>query len=639
MFVSNTRETVKTYTKQYSGFKGVDFSSAITEVDDRRSPDAVNMIADFGGFPCKRTGYAILDSGFDGRINGIFKFIDAQSVKRMVIHAGTKIYSYIETAPILQPNPPTSYVYIAVMPENATPTVVFTGAQNTRSSAFTMGNKLYILDGANYIVYDGEQATRVDGHIPTTVITATPQGGGEDYEPINLISPYRINEFSGTQEATEYQLDATNLASVDKIEILSASGEWQTTTAYTVNLETGVVTFSTAPGVSPVEGADNVRIKFSKPIIENENKIRQCTIFTFFGNGNDNRIFLSGNANFRNYDWCSATNDPTYFPDTGYTVIGADNSAIMGYHKQYSDLVIIKQSNDQDATMYLRRCSEDNTGKTIFPVTQGLAGVGAVSRYCFGTLFDDNLFLSSDGVFGLDTSKVTLQKTAQNRSLYINAKLTRESDLENAVSCIWNGYYCLFINNRVYLADAKQQNANQSGSFGYEWYYWENIPASVACEYEGKLYFGTSDGKVCVMKTEDEYLMDAYTDDGEAIDAYWTTKLDDLGDPSTTKTIKKRNIGVVAMPFAKSSAQIYYLKNGEENFIKEYALSSEFDFDNFDFDNINFGLASSPYFVPTNKKSKNNKMFRIKIRNNKASEAFGLYKIVFNYEYAKAIKR
>ena len=72
--------------------------------------------------------------------------------------------------------------------------------------------------------------------------------------------------------------------SVDKIEILSASGEWQTTTAYTVNLETGVVTFSTAPGVSPVEGADNVRIKFSKPIIENENKIRQCTIFTFFGN-------------------------------------------------------------------------------------------------------------------------------------------------------------------------------------------------------------------------------------------------------------------------------------------------------------------------------------------------------------------
>ena len=232
-----------------------------------------------------------------------------------------------------------------------------------------------------------------------------------------------------------------------------------------------------------------------------------------------------------------------------------------------------------------------------------------------------------------------MQKTAQNISLYINAKLTRESELENAVSCIWNGYYCLFINNRVYLADAKQQNANQSGSFGYEWYYWENIPASVACEYEGKLYFGTSDGKVCVMKTEDEYLMDAYTDDGEAIDAYWTTKLDDLGDPSTTKTIKKRNIGVVAMPFAKSSAQIYYLKNGEENFIKEYALSSEFDFDNFDFDNINFGLASSPYFVPTNKKSKNNKMFRIKIRNNKAREAFGLYKIVFNYEYAKAIKR
>ena len=163
VYQSATPADPREYTRTYSGFKGVDFSSAITEVDPARSPDAVNMIAEFGGFPQKRTGYDLFADGFDGRINGIFKFIDSLNVERMVVHAGTKIYAFIETSPIVQPNPPTSYVYIAVLPNDSVPTVIYTGAKNAKSTAFTWGGKLYILDGENYLVYNGNTCARVTG--------------------------------------------------------------------------------------------------------------------------------------------------------------------------------------------------------------------------------------------------------------------------------------------------------------------------------------------------------------------------------------------------------------------------------------------------------------------------------------------
>ena len=40
---------------------------------------------------------------------------------------------------------------------------------------------------------------------------------------------------------------------------------------------------------------------------------------------------LSGNAQYRNYDWYSGMNDPTYWADTAYAVLGTQQSAIVGY--------------------------------------------------------------------------------------------------------------------------------------------------------------------------------------------------------------------------------------------------------------------------------------------------------------------
>ncbi|MEG0630818.1 MAG: hypothetical protein RR459_07855, partial [Christensenellaceae bacterium] len=240
------------HTQVYRNFKGVDLSSAITEVDPARSPAAPNMIANLSGFPQKRTGTLTIGNfALGGRINGLFCFITAQNSKIMIVHAGTKIY-------IMQPKTqaPNSVYY----PEDCTPQVLFSGANDARSISFCYDGKLYILDGKNYIVYNGTgnfEHVEANAYIPTTAIAMLPSGGGEDFEPINLLQPQRINSYKGTADATSYQLDAQSITSVIKCEKMIEGGTWQNISAYSVDLANGKVVFASAPGVSVVQGDDN----------------------------------------------------------------------------------------------------------------------------------------------------------------------------------------------------------------------------------------------------------------------------------------------------------------------------------------------------------------------------------------------
>ena len=61
------------YTKRYDRFAGVDFSTDPSRIDDSRSPHAVNLISDAGGYPEKRVGWRTLATLTDS-INGLFWF-------------------------------------------------------------------------------------------------------------------------------------------------------------------------------------------------------------------------------------------------------------------------------------------------------------------------------------------------------------------------------------------------------------------------------------------------------------------------------------------------------------------------------------------------------------------------------------
>ena len=162
---------VKRYHKSYSKFRGVDFSTDPTLVNDSRSPLCQNLISDLAGFPEKRLGWRTLFT-VDSPINGLFYAVFESGAGKYIVHGGTKLYTFTDTG-FLQ---------------------VYDGMNNARSTAFSHGGKLYILDGANYLVAEetgdtiGISHVRERAFVPTTVIGAPAAGGGTPFEAVNMLT-------------------------------------------------------------------------------------------------------------------------------------------------------------------------------------------------------------------------------------------------------------------------------------------------------------------------------------------------------------------------------------------------------------------------------------------------------------------
>ena len=143
-----------------------------------------------------------------------------------------------------------------------------------------------------------------------------------------------------------------------EVEILQADGSWQTmaeNSGFTVNRTAGTITFTTAPGVSPIAGQDNVKITVAHTADGYADRINKCRIGIQFGvNGATDRLFLSGNPDLINYDWYSGLNDPTYWGDQAYSVLGQSDSAIVGYSIVNARLAAHKDSADSDRNVILR---------------------------------------------------------------------------------------------------------------------------------------------------------------------------------------------------------------------------------------------------------------------------------------------
>lgn len=104
-------------------------------------------------------------------------------------------------------------------------------------------------------------------YVPTIIYGSTPDGlDFTKYESINLLSDKRKAQFLGDGTSDTYQLPETDLdSSYCKIKILQNDGTYtELTSGYSLNGTTGVVTFSTPPTVSPIDGKDNVIIEYKK---------------------------------------------------------------------------------------------------------------------------------------------------------------------------------------------------------------------------------------------------------------------------------------------------------------------------------------------------------------------------------------
>ena len=598
-------QTETEHTTLVSRFGGVDFRTHPTKVSLSRSPDMQNLICDQNDFLVKRTGWKTQYS-YTAPIYGLFPLPDGSG---FAVHAGNKLYC---------------------RPSTGNQAELCTDMNAAFSQSFVMNGVLYLLDGQTYravrrnATNTAWEAVKVQdiAYVPTTTISAEPTGGGTSYEAVNLLTPKRINTFIGNGSATQFQVDAKDLDET----AVTATVNGQAVTVSSVNRATGLITLAAAPASG--NGLANVSIAFSKTVSGYADKINKCRFAGLYGGKNDTRVFLSGNPGESNCDWQSGLYDPTYFPDTGYTRMGTDAAAIVGYLKQYESQLVIKSGGAQEATSYLRSYLMADDGTALYPLKQGAQGEGAVAPRSFAMLNDLPLFLSARGVQGVYGTAVAEQRTIQSVSDAIVPRLEAETGLENACAIVFDGKYYLAVNGHMYIADGTLTEEDGSPA----WFYWTDVPAQCLAELDGRLWFGTADGRLCRFAEAEED--GAYCDDTAAINAYWRTPTLPLADWGRVKTV--RDVVPTLMPYSRSGATVQYeSENGQT-----LALSRNMDlfsFKTLDFSRFSFRCIPGAVSYRTRWRQHRMPLFSVRIGNNQPNEPFGLLALTIRWTQGQHI--
>lgn len=592
-------------------FLGVDLSSSPTDIDKKRSPAAPNMMPDTKGNPRKRPGFEKVYT-LGGRINGRWEIDEKE-----IIHAGTGLYIsgkkvwsgmaderssgerigeavYIfdglcaikcdgyDAYPISYD----AYVPTVLISKNAdffTFSDSFSG--DGEKTAFTLSKAADEITAkvgettAAVTLKNGTEAVFESAPASGTTVVVTgkvkKEPGGTLNEGFNLIGD-RWKESFICEEGTEkvFSLSKKKIDGIISIEVMAEDGSFCVKaegTDYSVDKAEGKITFFSAPGKTPVEGKDNIIITARKCEPEQKAKIDRCRRSIAFGeSGTANRIFICGNRDTPNRDYWCAVNDPTYWADTYFGEIGNGGTEIMGY-SIIDGRLGAHLFPAADGRSIVLRSSELENGKPIFPISGFLQGEEAVAPNCFCFMETEPLFLTKRGVYAATSADIDGRFYTQNRSYYINKALCEESGLSEAFAAKWKHFYCISINDKVYLLDTSQKSYGRGeplSTYQYECYLWTDIPARVLWEDEkGRLCFGDGDGNICRF-TENVY-HDWTADGSRAINAFWT--IPDFAGGLFWQNKSIKIISVQAAPFPQNRLRVEKCIDGVWSKVTEWS--------------------------------------------------------------------
>lgn len=584
--------------RTYADFRGVDFLNEPSLVATNRSPDALNVWKNYKDTQetCieTRPGYRKI-AQIGTKINGIYLF----NLSTAIIHSGNILYEWSNFPS--EPN------------ETTLKEIYNNMNSNERTSFNKFGDNLYINDGSNYILYDGNQVREVkeDAFIPRTTIGRKPTGGGETLQDVNVLQPKRTNSFLADGTSTQYVLDAIG---IDSTEVIAVVNDITLTegTDFTVNRASGIVTFNTAPAQPSLAGTDNVFITFSKTVLGYEDRIKKCTKATIF----DSRIFYTGNPEFPNAIFHCELNNPAYISDLSYYEDGSSDSRIKDIVVGSNVLWVFKDLDQNNANVFYHEQMLDETQGAVYPCKQGNV---STSCYARGINFkDDIVYISRDGLEGITTENIDSRQAIAHRSSLVDSKMINNSNYSDAQMVEWQGYLLILVGGEVFLADSRQKYSSLN-SFEYEWYYWDisNCSPRVLKEYKDKLYIGANDGSI--------FIVEGTNDNEEAILSYWTTPMDNFGYDNKLKTTNKRGgivkIKTVPNGIVKISRKIN--TSDEYKYITQKSLTG-FDFKSLDFRNFSFVTTNQSYVILKIKEKKINEI-SLKFYSDEKDKPFGLF--------------
>jgi len=677
----------------YNHLRGIDLTCDVTQVPYNRAADILNVTPDTAtSNPRKRVGWRKLYAFGETET-----FLGSRHLKDWGIDIiVTNRAVYWHSAAEKKWTEDTVHRLIENQ-NNVDSGVCFVGFDGDRDYRLNVYQKRYILyKNGSEITY--EEIT--DGYIPMTIISRNPDGtDGYAYEAVNAFTPRRMICFLSTTTAKDFyfypEADRENhvVVEVTEVEVRNSStGEWEAiafttkvtgeyVTAYSAADKSIASTYQRVEGFTlsaahapVVAGQDNVRAKivefspdtddrgicygYYSPIVEG---IMTNNVCARYGTASmDREFYVAGNGKIYytdpdNYD---------YLPDNNYLQIEVD-APIVGFHRKNTFLVAITQDSAEFTifmisgrtgsithSVYNEQGVRESSSEefTYFIAQTAIAGTGAVSAKAFGTLVDDTLFLGRHGIYGITSNNLTSETVIANRSELINPKLEEESGLENATCAIWNGMYLLAVNDHMYILDSHVTHKNIGISWGYECYYWDNVPATNMLSYEGDLFFGDHTGNWCRLNTdihnstafEDDGQLDEHgnVEGGQPIHALYALRLDSDNYPQYLKTLNKRGTSIELMQLPYSGVRLSYSKDGDEPiFVNELTLKNEFVWNLVDFENFHFDGASHVRTFYPRKKIKKYKYLQFIFESDTLDQNFGLCGVTKTYFIGNFAKR
>lgn len=621
------------FTRIYTNLAGCDFSSDPAKVSLNRSPNCINMYKDYsnaddGQCVQTRPGFKFLSNFYHRgygmqKINSLFLF-DINNQKIMMVHAGYSLYAW--------DNYPAYYDSID---EHLQDKSIFDDMNNDVPASFVIfNNKLYINDGKNYLVYDGTTLKKVaeDAFIPTTTISRLPSGGGTLYQAVNVLTGRRRNSFVADGTSTEYYLDTTFLDD-EEVKVYVNDVELANT-EYSVNRTLGCITFNNAPASPLTTGQDNVVIEFSKVGTDYLDRIPMCKRNIVF----DNRIFFTGNSQFKNAIFHCELNNPAYISDLAYYQDGTTDNAIKDFTVGNNLLWVFKESSQQNDTIFYHEPTIDVEYGKIYPSKQGNISTGCVSK-CVN-FNDDIVFFSNLGLEGI-TGNIQQEQLISHRSTLIDSKFINENNYDKLQVGEWEGYLVCLLDGKLYLADSRQVWRGNRG-YEYEWYYWEfdkNLidvvgKPNTILSVNGDLLIGTE--KCWVFSLDKTFTKDYINGNYYNIYSCWQTPYDIFGDLNNLKTTNKRGgvAKIKTIPNGKIKVSVQTNRKPEK-FIKEYSATG-FDFNILDFNNFAFTTKAMSYIVY---KIKMKKFIDLSLKFYSEDKPFGLFDATLEVYKGSYVKR
>ena len=270
--------------------------------------------------------------------------------------------------------------------------------------------------------------------------------------------------------------------------------------------------------LNPIDGDGNIEVRFPHYVKGYAERINRCR----FGVVYNNRLFVSGNPDFKNCDWHSgdvnfsqveeynnkAIKDYTYFSDLDYCFYGDSDTAIVGYDiYRDGDLIVVKEGSKHQATLYRRTMklvnatSADGTAigedlaEAAFPMydINSNGGVGGLSNRSIVNFVGETIVLTKNGLKAI-TNKDDVYNTAKytfDVSSFINDRI-KEEDLKNAFLFVHNETLLLKTNRGIYIGYYGLRNEDNE----YEWYFLNNIDADIFFEFDDELYFANNKGEI-----------------------------------------------------------------------------------------------------------------------------------------------